>query len=424
MQPEPTAPPAPKPVPRSLRLIGHSDLGGKGFNGDVWSHKDHAYVGTWGGVYDEEAPCPATGVKVVDLSDPTRPRMVARLKTMPGATAEDVVVVSAQTPHFRGDIAAVGLQPCDFPGTSARGVQLFDVTNPARPKPLGRWDAPRDTVGCHEVDMVARRDVLLIGCASPFSSQRGEGEAVLINATNPNNPTVALDYVHRNIPASAARGCLDFSIVHNVRFAAGGTQAYLSYWDAGTVILDITKVRTPKVIGHLEREPRGPDGDNHSVSFAPGDVVLVNHEDFSPARPEARFGGCGPSLGGWGKISIWDMTRPARPKRLSVFGTKRSDKRKMTNANIFTVHNTEVAGGSDVFASWYSDGIRWIDISRPRRPREVASFIPPARRDPQGFFRKTVLMWGVHPIPARGLVLGSDINGGLYVLRATGMASG
>ena len=28
--------------------VGHTDLGARGFNADVWAHEGYAYVGQWG----------------------------------------------------------------------------------------------------------------------------------------------------------------------------------------------------------------------------------------------------------------------------------------------------------------------------------------------------------------------------------------
>ena len=32
----------------NMVVVGHDDLGGRGFNADVWVHEEHAYVGSWG----------------------------------------------------------------------------------------------------------------------------------------------------------------------------------------------------------------------------------------------------------------------------------------------------------------------------------------------------------------------------------------
>src|SRR3989304_351134 len=61
------------PIPKlSLVKVGFHNLGGSGFNGDVWLHGSFAYVGSWGIGGD----CPGTGVKVVDISNPLVPTLV------------------------------------------------------------------------------------------------------------------------------------------------------------------------------------------------------------------------------------------------------------------------------------------------------------------------------------------------------------
>ena len=70
---------------------------------------------------------------------------------------------------------------------------------------------------------------------------------------------------------------------------------------------------------------------------------------------------------------------------------------------------------STAYISWYSDGLRVVDFSSPAAPREIASFVPPDLPDPVGFFPAKALVWGVY---VQGdLILISDTNGGLYVLK-------
>src|SRR6266511_4628879 len=75
-------------------------------NADVWSHGDFAYVGTW------SLPCSGIGVKIVDVSDPTQPALVATAAAYPGTSAEDMEVLSVDTPAVTGDLLAVGIQQC------------------------------------------------------------------------------------------------------------------------------------------------------------------------------------------------------------------------------------------------------------------------------------------------------------------------
>ncbi|MBI3286785.1 MAG: hypothetical protein HYZ68_01930, partial [Chloroflexi bacterium] len=104
----------------NMVVVGHNDLGGRGFNADVWVHEGFAYVGHWGftdwssGSKTRFCPEePNNGVMVVDARDPANPVVVSRLQNPPGTSAEDVVVYTARYGPFRGrDIAAAGIQVC------------------------------------------------------------------------------------------------------------------------------------------------------------------------------------------------------------------------------------------------------------------------------------------------------------------------
>ena len=70
------------------------------------------------------------------------------------------------------------------------------------------------------------------------------------------------------------------------------------------------------------------------------------------------------------------------------------------------IHNPFVVG-TDVYISWYSDGVRVVDASNPVAPKEVAYFVPPAGQNPvkpsqRGTLSQTSQVWGV--VVAGGLV--------------------
>ena len=424
-EPEPTETPSEPPTKgkRRLKVLGHEDFGGRGFNGDVWALGDYAYVGMYGGK-TEDADCPSSGVKIVDISDPSRPKAVGALDNAPNTTAEDIVVQHVETKAFTGDVAAAGIQACNLdegaqPETF-RGLQFFDVTNPRRPKELSRWPLPTGAPGCHEIDFVSRGKRVLAGCASPFSSEAGYEEAYVVDVSDPRSPEELFGW---SLPggATGGAGCLAAKIVHNVRFSSDATRLYVSNWDAGTPILDISSLRNPRLLGIVEPSPLDADGDNHSVAEIPGDRLILLHEDFSPALPETHFGGCGTKFGAWGSMRIYDIAKPRNPKLLSEFATENMKKAEMTTPEIFTAHNAEIVGRDDAFVSWYSDGIRWVDVSDPSKPREIDAWVPPATKDPHGFLPKVPVVWGVFPLPDSDVILASDINSGLWVLQAEGL---
>lgn len=80
--------------------------------------------------------------------------------------------------------------------------------------------------------------------------------------------------------------------------------------------------------------------------------------------------------------------------------------------------------GTTVYQSWYSDGVRVVDATDPRAPREVAYFVPPAGDNPVKPSQRAVLtnatqVWGLVVDEASGLVFASDMNTGLWILRRT-----
>src|SRR5919109_801537 len=105
---------------KNMEVVGHNDLGGRGFNADVWFHEGFAYVGHWGfsdwsnGSKTRFCPSPPkNGIAVVDARAPANPVMVSRLVNPTGTSAEDVVTYQARSGPLAGrDIAAAGIQVC------------------------------------------------------------------------------------------------------------------------------------------------------------------------------------------------------------------------------------------------------------------------------------------------------------------------
>lgn len=390
-----------------FEVLGHDDLGGRGFNADIWAHGHFAYVGGWG---HQITACPAGGVAVVDVSDPSAPIRTATLQNPALTTSEDVVVRHVQTPSFTGDLAVVGIQACGGFEPVFRGLQFFDVTDPSAPVEVGRWEALRPTIGCHEVDLVARSDGrVLAGCAVPFAEHYDAGEpVVIVDATDPSAPfkvTAYTDDLQRGL------GCTSAFLAHSVRFATGGMRLFVSYWDSGTLELDVTDPAAPVLVERTEIAPPDEDGDSHSVTEIAGRWVIVNPEDVSPDT-------CGDSSGGWGEAYLFQR-RNGQTTLKGTFATPNSESTRTDG--IYTVHNTEVWGSNQAFSSWYSDGIQWWEFSRTGRTRSRGSYVPPAFEDPYGYWPTVPLVWGVAVQPKRRLVLASDINGGLWILRPIGL---
>ena len=409
------------PKTKNTALVGHLNPRG-GFNGDVWVHGPAAYLGSWG----HGARCPVRGVRVIGVRNPARPRLVARFARFPGTTSEDVWVGRVDTPHFRGDLAAVGIQRCGSGlGRGFRGLALFDVTRPSRPRLLARLSSGARTRGVHELSLVQRDDGRVLALLSvPHSwevSAGRRGDVRIVEVTNPRRPRALASWdVRRDAPRAVRRRLIrsrgtDELLAHSVWPYDGGRKAFVSHWDAGAVFLDLERPGRPRYLGRTPY-PAGAHRNAHSGWFRPGEQIFVQNDevgDFYHMGDERS----------WGFQRIFDVSDPRRPVAVGRFATENSVRGRdgrIRRDGFYSVHNNVFVGDVE-YVSWYSDGVRVVDVSDATAPRELAYFIPPPARDPQGFWqapngnRRFPNVWGVYP--HGDLVYASDINSGLWIFR-------
>ena len=538
---------------RNITLVGELalDPADQGVHADVAAYGDLAFVGKWAG------PCPGTGVDIIDISDPSEPVKIASTIDHAGTSMEDMQAI-----RIGGrDVLAVGLQNCfGVPGSDLTGLELFDITDPANPEFLSFFET--GSIGVHEFDLtrapggrtlalLAVPDLEALTATPEAGFSDGTGDLLIVDISDPTEPALMADWGVLAEPQlglgfylGSLRGQYPATFLHSVRADANGTLAYLSYWDAGFVTLDISRPERPVFVG-LTSYPPGAEGNAHSVDTARGGNVLIGaDEDFDPfevslrsdafdgSRPatEGMFtvpiadlpggtmtgqvvhvgrgcpagfvagepedpyladpagalalierGACrfdhkvgraqqagatgvivygaagdevltamagespttlpdgtsvpitipgiyvqhstGVSLMddevvtasattefvGWGFLRFFDMRDPAHPVQIGTFATDNSLDPSVASEGSWSVHNPEVVGNT-LYASWYSDGVRILDISQPARPREIGFWAGEGAPD----HAPPVNIWGV--LPHRDLILASDRNHGLYIL--------
>ncbi|MGH9180449.1 MAG: PA domain-containing protein, partial [Acidimicrobiales bacterium] len=338
----PAAPAQTVPGPGAARsenmsLVGFTDLGGAGLNGDLAVIGNTVLVaagitpdtipnqGFYG--FTVTYPCPAVSVKVVDISTPSRPTVVATIGVPEGVAAVDVDAVAVRTPSFTGDLAAVALANCGGPGSSTdRGVAYYDITTPARPQFLGRYFAdfefatpttpPCGTTGGGSSCAQSERSVALIQRADgrvlslstqPFASGSNfpAGDMRIVDVTNPRNPTQVgswpnLDQVQLGGSLSQRRGfsrngCRPIETGRGVAFGQGGQIALLANQDLGMFSVDISNPSVPTQVGQAALYPRTErtvDGTAGYVTEAVvGDrrLALLAEEDWIAPTTRVRI---------------------------------------------------------------------------------------------------------------------------------------
>ena len=278
-----------------LKVVGTLDLGLPGENvTDVWAYGNYAYLGTFDDII---CSLDTTGVHIVDISDPAAPQKVGFVPAKPGTRNNDVKVAHIATKHFTGEIMVASNEGCGSPfqprlhangagGPPGQGgVAIWDVTDPTKPRAL-------------------KQNFLKFDVHNTFIYQQGENaymlvvddenvqDLTIVDITKPQSPKVIAvtgqldwpDDIAAEFGATAAAFLHDVWVQDN-----GGVKiAYLSYWDAGLVLLDVTDPANPVFLGDSEYavpDPLSgqfPAGDGHvAVPSADGTRVLLGDEDFS-----------------------------------------------------------------------------------------------------------------------------------------------
>jgi hypothetical protein len=412
---------AARPKVTGLRLLASINPGG-GHHGDVWAHRGMAYLSSWHG-----DKCPASGVRVIDLTTPTRPQHVAtfadaaREPEVRGTWTEKTIVREARTASFRGTIAVTSFQHCD--DSAFRGFGLYDLTDPRNPKRLAlvRTEGVR---GSHEIWLENARGRLWVYTAivrsellsSPdwdpkarTATRPGLPDFRIFDVTDPRRPTQVGSWgswqalgIHPN----DGRGVYPANLVHSVITDDSAKRAYLSNWDLGTVILDITRPARPRYLGRTSLQAGEPQGDAHSATLTNGGRLLIETHETVLGRP-----------------TLFDVSNPRRPVRVATIRLPTADNASKPHLPYYahSVHDPKVLGDHAYF-SWYREGIVVADISRPAKPKIVARFVPPGVTDPTGDTCRgdggsCAFVWGV--FATKDYVLASDMNSGLWILRLT-----
>lgn len=327
-----------------LELLGESQLGKSGLNGNVAVLGDIAVVasgvlpgaGTINGFYAFPYPCRETRTKLVDISDPANPTVVGRIVIPSRVVAADVDAISVATPTFTGDLLAIALNVCNtstnpmpFRPTD-RGVVYYDITDPANPRFLGRYradvadlgnpalecgrnplpvgedakplenrpDRPQEgigTAGCASsqisVELTQRADgTVLSASVEPFATASNfpSGDLRIVDVTDPTNPTQVGSFPPGgSVTGFSANGCRPFSAGREAKFYDGGTKAGLTYLDEGLFEVDLADPANPfgdKIDPYPADGPeaRLVEGNAAYVSFtgAEEDTAILSDEDF------------------------------------------------------------------------------------------------------------------------------------------------
>jgi hypothetical protein len=361
------------------------------------------------------------GWSVIDVTDPRNP-VVAKFIPGPENTstnqvdlADDILVASLVRPNARADAGMDAKKPYQA------GVMLIDVKDPLNPRELGRWltDKPEGR-GTHRNMYQGGRYVHL---AADMKGYDGD-IYVILDISNPARPVEAGRWwMPGQHVAGGETPQKDPGInLHNPNFVDGNL-VYLSYGDAGMVVLDISDVSRPKLVSQLKFQPRHRF-DVHTVSpDFKRKLVYVNSE--------AVVAAC---KGPLDHATVVDVSNPAKPFAVSRFPvplpppglpyTSFCDKGGRFgphNMNQLQYNPHVEKQGSLAYLTWFNAGLRIYDVSDRRQPVETGFFMAgPPEKQYLKEYGPYVRMEDVF-VDTRGYIyVTGGAQQGLYILRYTG----
>ena len=416
---------------KNVSLVGHNDIVNRLQNGNLGWVDHCAYVAAYYGTAD-----PTAGLAVLDVAIPRNPRLIEILPGIPGTRESQVegnqdsrmvVVMTFPTNNIFGD-----------PPATASLLSIYDVP-PDCTKLIkrGTYDFGTEngqTIVTHEHRIW--RDKI-------YATVNGADDAgpalTVVDASNRDSPLLLTTWDLSDEPGMPESG------VHDLDISPDGTRAYINIRtlspaggvDGGLAILDTSEVANwqpgmpPPTIRRISKilywSPPVPGG-SHSAEF-----VKIGGRKYVVVMNEG--GGC---PAGWAQIV--DVNHEPNPITISTFrlevnrpencdrtlpdhdGAPTTGPVSILQAGIrYSSHYLGVDNREEatlVAFTWYSSGLRIVDISNPYSPKEVGYFITPAINTggPRSFPDRAYSFVRFH----EGNIWFTSVNGGFWVVRFTG----
>jgi choice-of-anchor B domain-containing protein len=268
--------------------------------GDVWGEGDYAYLGS-----------AASGVAIIDLSDPNAPFLETTYLPEGGERFNDVKV--------HGGIGY-------FASDNGGGLHIVDLSDPTSPTLISQVTSADS--GYDSIHNVFYADGFL------YEADSRTPVVKVFDVLDPNNPSFV-----RDITTPAL-------LVHDVTVV--GSRLYASGWSDGVFVYDVSGVGVgaPPLIGSVT------SGANSHSSWATSDgqTLIVAREESG------------------GDVRIFDISDPNSAVLLSTLSPE------ALGISAFSPHNPFLFSNDLLFVSWYQAGLQVIDISDPSNPFRIGHY--------------------------------------------------
>ena len=378
---------------RNLRRIGHLDIPG---GGQIVVDGDTAYIGHMK---------PPHGTSILDVSDPAKPRVVASIEPpSPHSHTHKVRVVgdlmftnveqndrhflrqADALPEIRAELAAAlgraaspaevaaeaGVAEDDVAtldaararGYDEGGFRIFDISDKANPKLIIHQKT--HGFGVHRFDVDANYAYISTEMAGYIGNI-----LVIYDLADPTRPQEVSRWwmPGQHLAGGETPSWRGYKnrLHHALRV---GDELWAAVWHAGFRVLDVSDITQPRCVASHDYHPPFPEPTHTVMPLAePIDgrrIAVALDEEHEYRRGNLH-----------GFMWVFDVTDYDDIKALSAFDVSEMDSPWSRAPGRFGAHQfREKMDGTLVYATWFSGGLRVVDLADPFQPNEVAHFIP------------------------------------------------
>ncbi|MEI7185752.1 LVIVD repeat-containing protein [Pectobacterium carotovorum] len=412
----------PLPTPdysRNMRLIGHSDQGGRPDGVQVMVHRGYAYIGHM----------VSQGVSIVDVRDAKNPKPAGFIAAPPGTwnihlqTHDDLLLVvnardlfadasfAEEKVYYTRSVADTVSTKQQDKSWSA-GLRIFDISTPDKPREISFL--PLDGIGTHRIWYVGGRWAYVSALLDGYSDYI----FLTIDLADPQRPEVAGRYW---LPGMHTAGGETASWPEGKRYALhhaiiSGDTAYGSWRDGGLTLLDVSDRTNPQLISHRNWSPPFGGGTHTALPLPDRDLLIVLDEAVLDNQED------GEKL-----IWVFDIREPSHPVSIATFPQPKEADYVKKGAH-FGPHNLHenrpgsFISSSLIFATYQNAGVRAYDISNPYQPKETGALVPaaPEKMVDKRPGRPQIIQSCDVFVDANGIIYSTDYNAGLSIIEYRG----
>ncbi len=319
------APPVPEPIgPKTLAITGRGTVLNR-FSAELFKYGAYAYTSSWGLRGNPQV----SGDAIYIWSVAGTPQLVDSIIVPPVQAGASI----RQTGDIQvSDDGRLLVFPTEYaPGS----LDIYDLTNPARPQPLARFTSPSITRGVHTAKL-HRIDGRLYAFLSVNSSSTHPSRLMIVDLGDPAHPT---EVMHRD---------MGNPFIHDVYVRDG--ILFTALWNDGLVLWDIGgggkggTLADPMEIGRVI--PR--NGSTHNAWWFHDPVTGSKRFVFVGEEGAASL-----FTSSSGDLHVVDISNPAQPVEVAFFNVPGAG-----------AHNFAMDEAHGIlYAAYYNAGVQALDVS-------------------------------------------------------------